>query len=83
MSVDHNWKICQVLARLAVISNLSSDQLAAELNDIISTTLQMRKHQIMAIMIDGDSVNGAAMRVFGALYPIFIDLITCFAHNID
>ena len=83
MSVDHNWKICQVLARLAVLSkSLTGDQLAAELNDIISTTLQVRKHQIMAIMRDGASVNGAAMRVFRALYPSFID-ITCFAHTID
>ena len=36
----------------------------------------------MAIMRGGASVNGAAMRVFRALYPSFID-ITCFAHTID
>ena len=83
LSVDHNWKICQVLARLAVLSkSLTGDQFAAELNDIISTTIQVRKHQIMAIMRDGASVNGAAMRVFRDLYPSFID-ITCFVHTID
>ena len=81
--VDHNWKIRQVLARLAVLSkSLTGDQLVAELNDVISTTLQVRKHQIMAIMRDGASVNGAAMRVFRALYLSLID-ITCFAHTID
>ena len=81
--VDHNWKIRQVMAQLAVPSkSLSGYQLAAELNDVISTTLQVRKHQIMAIMRDGASVNGAAMRVFSALYPSFID-ITCFARTID
>ena len=66
--VDHNWKIRQVLARLAVLSkSLTGDQLIAELNDVISTTLQVRKHQIMAIIRDGTSVNGAAMRVLRAL----------------
>ena len=49
--VDHNWKIRQVLARLAVLSkSLTGDQAAAKLNDVISTTLQVRKHQIMAII---------------------------------
>ena len=62
--------------------SLTGDQLAAELNAVISTTLQVRKHQLMAIMRDGASVNGTAMRVFRALYPSFID-ITCFAHTID
>ena len=37
---------------------------------------------LMAIMRDGASVSGTAMRVFRALYPSFID-ITCFAHTID
>ena len=81
--VDHNWKIRQVLAWLAVLSkSLTGDQLIAELNNVISTTLQVRKYQIMAIMRDGASVNGAAMRVFRDLYPSFID-ITCFARTID
>ena len=36
----------------------------------------------MAIMRDGASVSGTAMRVFRALYPSFIDIM-CFAHTID
>lgn len=81
--IDDKWKVQQQLVRLKVLAkSLTGNQLAAELNETISTSLQINKHRVMATMRDGASVNGAAMRLFEIIYPDFID-ITCFSHTID
>ena len=61
---------------------MTGNQVAAELNEVISTTLQINSNHVVATMRHGTSVNGAAMKIFEIIYPHLID-ITCFSHTID
>ena len=81
--LDSDWTVRQVLTRLKVLSKShTGDQLAGELLEAISTTLQIDRSHLTATMRDGASVNDAGIRVLKAVYPTFLD-VTCFAHTID
>ena len=82
--LDSDWTVRQVLTQLKVLfKSLTGDQLAGELIEAISTTLQIDRSHLTATMRDGaSSVNGAGIRVLKAVYPTILD-VTCFAHTID
>ena len=80
-SLDSDWTVRQVLTWV-LSKSLTGDQLAGELIEAISTTLQIDRSHLTATMRDGASVNGAGIRVLKAVYPTILD-VTRFAHTID
>ena len=66
--LDSDWTVRQVLTRLQVLSkSLTGDQLAGELIEAVSTTLQIDRSHLTATMRDSASINGAGIRVLKAV----------------
>ena len=81
--LDERGSVKQLLVRLKVLSkSLTGEELAGEVIDILSNSMQIQRQHIVAVVRDGASVNGAAMRIVKAVFPKLLD-ITCFSHAID
>lgn len=81
--VNEKWDIVQRLARIDIVARaVTANQLSQVLMESLYTDLQLRGQQVLAMMRDGASVNGAAIRNLQAFMPKMMD-ITCFAHTLD
>lgn len=81
--VNDNWEIVQRLVRIDIVAkSVTGNQLSQVLLECLFTDLQLRGQQVLAMMRDGASVNGAAIRNLQAFMPQMMD-ITCFAHTLD
>ena len=81
--LDDGGSVKQLLVRLKVLSkSLTGEELAGEVIDILSNSMQIQRQHVVAVVRDGASVNGAAMRIVKAVFPKLLD-ITCFSHAID
>ena len=63
--------------------SLNAQQLAREIITTLSTDLQYPSDQVLAVVRDGASVNGAAVKILrDALYPHLTNII-CIPHSLD
>lgn len=64
------WYVQQRLVRLKfLMKSMCGEELARELISVLSATLGVESHSLLAAMRDGASVNGAAMSVVAVMYP--------------
>ena len=79
--VGDDWYIKQRLVRIQLlIKSLCGDELAREIINIlsISYSIHVCPSNLIAVVRDGASVNGSAMRTVKVVYPELVD-ITCFS----
>ena len=62
--------------------SLCGDELAREIINVLSITYGIRPTNLVAVVRDGASVNGAAMRTVGVVYPEAAG-IACFSHMLN
>ena len=78
-----DWTIQQRLVRLKFLKkSMSGEELAREVISILSGTLGVESHRLLAVMRDRASVNTAAMRVISVMYPKLLD-VGCLSHTLD
>ncbi len=78
-----DWNIQQRLVRLKfLMKSMCGEELARELISVLSVTLGVESHRLLAVMRDRASVNTAAMRVVAVMYPKLLD-IGCLSHTLD
>ena len=81
--VNADWQIIQRLVRIDVVAkSVDAAQLSQVLLECLFTHLQLRGQQIKAIMRDGASVNGAAVRNLQEFMPSVMNVL-CFSHTLD
>ena len=51
------------------MKSMSGEEVARELISVLSVTLSVESHRLLAVMRDRASVNTAAMRVVTIIYP--------------
>ena len=79
----HEWNIKQRLVRLEFIQkSVTGEELARELISNLSVILGIESSNLIAMMHDRASVNGAAIRIVRVVYPSIID-IGCVSHTLD
>ena len=61
---------------------MNGEEIAHELINILSVTLGIQSHLVLAAMRDRASVNNLAMRTVKVIYPNILD-IGCFSHTLD
>ena len=77
------WTIQQRLVRLQfLVKSMNGKEIARELINILSVTLGIQSHLVLAPMRDRASVNNLAMRTVKVIYPNILD-IGCFSHTLD
>ena len=78
-----DWTIQQRLVRLEfLMKSMSGEEVARELISVMSVTLGVESHRLLAAMRDRASVNTAAMRVVTIMYPDLLD-IGCLSHMLN
>ena len=78
-----DWTIQQRLVRLKfLMKSMSGEEVARELISVLSITLSVESHRLLAVMHDGGSVNTAAMRVVTIMYPNLLDK-RCLSHMLN
>ena len=75
------WTIQQRLVRLQFLVK-NGEEIARELINILSVTLGIQSHLVLAAMRDRASVNNLAMRTVKVIYPNILD-VGCFPHTLD
>lgn len=82
--LDGDWKEQQRLVRFHLLAkSLTGAQLARELVEALSTTLQLKPGKLIAGTRDGAAVNRVAMEhIKTILYPDILDVI-CMSHSLD
>ena len=75
------WTIQQRLVRLQFLVK-NGEEIARELINILSVTLGIQSHLVLAPMRDRASVNNLAMRTVKVIYPNILD-VGCFPHTLD
>ena len=79
----NKWMIQQRLVRLeCLVKSMSGEEIVRELINVLSVTLSIRSHLLLATMRDRASVNNLAMRTVKVIYPSILD-IGCFSHTLD
>ena len=58
------------------------EELAREIINILSITYSIRPNNVIGMMRDGASVNGAAIRFIKVVYPYLVD-ISCYSHALN
>jgi len=77
------WTIQQRLVRLQfLVKSMNGEEIARELINILSVTLGIQSHLVLAAMRDIASVNNLAMRTVKVIYPNILD-VGCFSHTLD
>lgn len=77
------WTIQQRLVRLEfLVKSMSGEEIARELITVLSVTLGIHSHLLLAAMRDRASVNNLAMRTVRVIYRSILD-IGCFSHTLD
>ena len=77
------WTIQQRLVRLQfLVKSMNGKEIARELINILSVTLGIQSHLVLAPMRDRASVNNLAMRTVKVIYPNILD-VGCFSHILD
>ena len=61
---------------------MTGEEVARELISVLSSSLGISSHLVIAAMRDGASVNNVAMGVVKVVYPNVLD-IRCFSHTLD
>ncbi len=78
-----DWTIQQRLVRLEfLMKSMSGEEVARELISVLSVTLSVESHRLLAVMRDRASVNTAAMRVVTIMYPNLLD-VGCLSHMLN
>ena len=81
--VQENFQSTQRLIRLDILAKaLKREELAQSLMSCLAVDYHFGPTAIMGGMIDGASVNGAALRQLMFFYPKLFDVV-CFSHTID
>ena len=76
-----DWTVQQRLVRLEFLTKSMTDvETARELISVLSVTLSVESHRLLAAMRDRASVNNAAMDVVTIMYPKLLD-VGCLSHN--
>ena len=78
-----DWNIQQRLIRIQLLTqSMCGDELAREIINVLSITYGVHSSNLVAVVRDGASVNGAAMRIVRVVYPELVD-VTCFSHMLN
>ena len=78
-----DWEVKQRLVRVDFLQkSLNAEELARQIISALSVTLSVESNNLVAIMRDGASVNGAAMRILKIMYPKALD-VRCVSHTLD
>ena len=81
--VDNTFCIHQRLVRVRLLTkSLCAEELAREIINILSITYSIRPNNVIGMMRDGASVNGAAIRFIKVVYPYLVD-ISCYSHALN
>ena len=83
--VNDQWEIVQRLVRIDIVAKLvTATQISQVLMETLFTDMQIQGQQVLAVMRDGASVNGAAIRNLQVFmtHGQLMDII-CFAHTLD
>eukprot|EP00117_Sycon_ciliatum_P040894 scpid89831/ scgid29988/ len=81
--VTDDLRIVQRWASLKCVEkSMSGNDVSGLLMDIIIEDLHVQRHNVVAAMRDGASVNGLAMKNLQDVFPNMFD-ITCFSHTLD
>ena len=81
--ISDSFTIEQRLVRIQLLAkSLNGEEVAWELINILSTTLGITSHYVIATMRDRASVNNVAIRTLKILYPHLLD-IGCFSHTLN
>ena len=81
--VGDDWYIKQRLVQIKLLTkSLCGDELAREIINILSISFSIRPSNLIAVVRDGASVKGSAMRTVKVVYPELVD-ITCFSHMLN
>ena len=81
--ISDSFTIEQRLVRIQLLAkSLNGEEVARELINVLSTTLGITSHYVVATMRDRASVNNVALRTLKILYPHLLD-IGCFSHTLD
>ena len=76
-TIEQGWLGIQLLAK-----SLNGEKVTRELINILSTTLGITSHHVVAIMRDRASMNNVAICTLKILYPHLLD-IGCFSHTLN
>ena len=78
-----DWSVCQRLVRVDFLQqSMNGQELARQVISALSVTLGVESDKLIAVMRDGASVNGTAMRLVSVMYPNALD-IRCLSHLLD
>ena len=78
-----DWTVQQRLVRLEFLKkSMTGVETARELISVLSVTLSVESHRLLAAMRDRASVNNAAMDVVTVTYPKLLD-IECLSHMLN
>ena len=81
--LDSDWKIQQRLVRMMFLAkNMTGEETARESINVLSVSLSIPPHLLLAAMRDRASVNNVAMRTISVVYPNVLD-VGCISHTID
>ena len=81
--ISDSFTIEQRLVKIELLAkSLNGEEVAQELINVLSTTLGITSHYVVATMRDRASVNNVAIRTLKILYPNLLD-IGCFSHTLD
>jgi hypothetical protein len=79
----YNWTIQERLVRLKFLTkSMNGEELARELITVLSIKLSLESHQLLAVMRDRASVNGAALNIVKIMYPNLLD-VGCLSHMLN
>ena len=78
-----DWTIQQRLVRLEFLTkSTNGEEVAREFISVLSVTLGVESHRLLAVMRDRASVNNAAMRFVTVMYPKLLDT-GCLSHMLN
>ena len=81
--ISDSFTIEQRLVKIELLAkSFNGEEVARELINVLSTTLGITSHYVVATMRDRASVNNVAIRTLKLLYPNLLD-IGCFSHTLD
>ena len=73
----------QHLVQLEILTkSTTGEETARELINVLSRTLGIRSHLVLAAIRDGASVDKVAMGVLEVVYPDILN-VCCFSHTLD
>ena len=81
--VDSEWNIKQRLVCMRfLMKRMTREETARELISVLSVSLSIPPHLLLAVMRDWASVNNVALRTVSIVYPNVLD-VGCISHSLD